>query len=321
MSRVRLAIIGAGYMAQEHARAFTSLSSVEIAGICGRTRSRAEALAAMYGAEVYDTVDSLYEATGADAVVVAVNELSMANACFAAFRHPWLCLLEKPVGVDLPTARLILDRAREAGARAYVALNRRSYSSTRRALQQLSDDDSPRLISLLDQEDVQAARDSGQPEAVVRNWMYANSIHIVDYLTVFGRGEIVSVVPAVPWTPQNPRNVVAVVRFSSGDEGVYQAVWDGPGPWSATITNRQVRAEMQPLEKLRLQLRGERRFTEVPTDAIDTEFKPGLRHQAEQILTALEGTPAALATLEQATRSMTLCAYIYGLSHSGFEPF
>jgi predicted dehydrogenase len=321
MTRVGIAIIGAGYMAQQHARAFASLPSVEIAGVCGRTRSRAEDLAAMYGAKVYDTVDSLYEATKADVVVIAVNELSMPDVCFAAFRYPWLCLLEKPVGVDLPASESILDRARAAGVRAYVALNRRSYSSTRQALQKLSGDDGPRLISLLDQEDMQAAREFGRPEAVVRNWMYANSIHIVDYFNVFGRGEIVSVVPTVPWTPEMPGNVVAVVTFSSGDTGVYEAVWDGPGPWSATITNRQVRAEMRPLEKLRIQRRGERSLTEIVTDPVDTEFKPGLRYQAEQMLAALEGKPASLATLEDAMRSMTLCAHIYGLSQSEFKPF
>jgi predicted dehydrogenase len=317
----RVAVVGAGYMAREHVRAFASLPSVEIAGVCSRTRSRAEALAATCGAAVYDTVDAIYEATRADAVVVAVNELSMPDVCAAVFRYPWLCFLEKPVGVDIAAARSILENARAARVRAYVALNRRSYSSTRQALQALNRDDGPRLISLLDQEDMQAARAFGQPDVVVRNYMYANSIHIVDYFSVFGRGAIVSVEPIVPWTAENPGYVVAAVGFSSGDRGIYQAVWNGPGPWSATITNPQVRAEMQPLEKLRIQRRGERRFDEVATDPIDAEFKPGLRYQAEQVLAALEGKPAALATLDDATRSMSLCAYIYGLQSEELRPF
>lgn len=316
MKKWKIAIVGSGYMAQEHAKAFASGSSIEIVGVCGRTRSRAEALAKAYGAYVYDSIDAMYHDTKADLVVIAVNELSMQDVCHACFRHPWFCLLEKPVGINLPQAEEILSAARRAGTRAYVALNRRSYSSTRQALAELTHDDSPRLISVLDQQDMVAAREGGQPKEVVRNYMYANSIHLIDYLNLFGRGEIVKVEPLLPWTEDKPGFVVAAVHYNSGDMGLYQAVWDGPGPWAVTVTNRQVRLELRPLEKLGVQRRGERRLTEAALDAIDTEFKPGLRYQAEQIVSVLSGAPTTLATLEEATRSMALCADIYGLRSS-----
>lgn len=313
MKKWKIAIVGSGYMAQEHAKAFASLPNVEIAGVCGRSRTRAEALAATYGVPVYDSIAALHRATQADAVVVAVNELSAREVCLAAFAHPWLCFLEKPVGVDLPQAEEITAAAKKAGTRAYVALNRRSYASTRQALRELATDDGPRLISVLDQQDMASAREGGQPEDVVRNYMYANSIHLIDYLNLFGRGETVAVQPIQRWNAEHPGHVVATVHYASGDVGVYQAVWNGPGPWSVTVTNSQVRLEMRPLEKLGIQRRGERRLIDAPADAIDTEFKPGLRHQAEQIVELLEGRPSSLATLDEATRSMGLCADIYGL--------
>lgn len=317
MKKWKIAIVGAGYMAQEHAKAFASLPDVEIVGVCGRTRSRAELLAAAHGTRAYHDVEAMYLATQADAVIVTVPELSMRDVTAAAFQHPWLCLLEKPVGYDLVQAEAILADARRHGTRAFVALNRRSYASTRQALAELAHDDSPRLISVLDQQDMESARTLGQPELVVRNYMYANSIHVIDYFTLFGRGEVVGVDATVPWTPERPGSVVATVRYTSGDVGVYQAVWDGPGPWSVTITNRQTRLEMRPLEKLGVQRRGERVLTAVLPDPVDIEFKPGLRHQAEQIVGVLAGSPTTLATLEEATRSMALCADIYGLRSPG----
>ena len=313
MKKWKIAIVGAGYMAQEHAKAFASLPEVEIAGVCGRTRARAEALAALHGTQAYASIDAMQHDTQADAVVVAVNELSMRAVCEAVFAYPWLCLLEKPVGVDLAQAEAILAMVRRSGTRAYVALNRRSYASTRKALAELAADDSPRLISVLDQQDMVSAREGGQPEEVVRNYMYANSIHLIDYLNLFGRGDIVAVEPNVRWTPQRPGFVVATVRYASGDTGLYQAVWDGPGPWAVTVTNRQVRLEMRPLEQLGVQRCGERKLTAAAPDPIDTDFKPGLRHLAEQIVNSLGGVPTTLATLDEATRSMALCADIYGL--------
>jgi predicted dehydrogenase len=314
MKRWKIAIVGAGYMAQEHAKAMHSLPDVEIAGFCSRTRSRAEALAQTYSVPVFDTIEEMYETTRADAVVVTVNELSMPTVCDACFRFPWVCLLEKPVGVDLVAAKRILDNSRQSGNRSYVALNRRSYSATRQALSELAADDSPRLISILDQEDQEAARGAGQPEEVVRNWMYANSIHLIDYLSFLARGDVVSVEHGVPWSPDAPGFVVAIVRFSSGDVGVYQAVWNAPGPWSVSVTNRSLRLEMRPIEKLAVQRRGDRRLTEVSPESIDSEYKPGLRCQAEQLVEALKGHTPKLASLEDATRSMALCAKIYGLS-------
>ncbi len=316
LKKWKVAIVGAGYMAREHAKAFASLAGVEIAGVCGRTRARAETLATSLGAQAYDSIDAMQRHTQADAVVVAVNELSMRAVCEAVFAHPWLCLLEKPVGVDLAQAEAILHMARRTGTRAYVALNRRSYASTRQALAELAADDSPRLISVLDQQDMVSARDGGQADEVVRNYMYANSIHLIDYLNVFGRGDIIAVEPTVRWTPQQPGFVVATVRYASGDVGVYQAVWDGPGPWAVTVTNQQVRLEMRPLEQLGVQRRGERKLTPVTADPIDAEFKPGLRHLAGQIVGLLGGASATTATLDDATRSMALCADIYGLRDS-----
>jgi predicted dehydrogenase len=312
MKKWKVAIVGAGYMAQEHARALNSIN-VELVGVCGRTRSRAEAMAQVYDMPVFGTIAEMYAATQADAVIVTVNELSMPAVSSECFRLPWVCLLEKPVGVDLAVATQILDQSRRDRARAFVALNRRSYSATRQALAELADDDGPRLISVLDQEDQEAARAAGQPEEVVRNWMYANSIHLIDYFSFMARGDVVSVTHAAPWTPEAPRFVAAQIRFSSGDVGVYQAVWNAPGPWSVTVTNRHVRLEMRPLEKLAIQRRGERRLTDIAPDVVDTEFKPGLRYQAEQLIGFLEGRNANLATLEEAHRSMTLCARIYGL--------
>lgn len=309
----KIAIVGAGYMAQEHAKAFRATAGARIVGIVGRSSERAQGLAKACDAPVFDSIASLYENTRADVVVVTVNELSMQKVATECFRFPWLCFLEKPVGTDLAEAEAITAEAKRLGVTPYVALNRRSYASTRAALAELAADDSPRLISVLDQQDMTVARSLGQPERVVLNWMYANSIHLVDYFHIFGRGDIVEVVPTVPWTPEAPAHVVATLRFSSGDAGVYQAVWNGPGPWSTTVTNRKVRLEMRPLEKLGVQRAGERRLTEVPADRIDEEFKPGLKFQAEQIMRALDGATPALATLNEATRSMRLCAAIYGL--------
>jgi predicted dehydrogenase len=311
---LKIAFVGAGNMAREHARAFRDLPGVTLAGITGRTRARAEALAAEQGiAAVFDSVDELYAKTRADIVVVTVRELGMSAAALECFRHGWLVMLEKPAGYHLPDAEKILAAAHAARRRVFVALNRRAYASTRKALEMLAQGGGgARLIHVQDQQDLALAASLGEPAEVLRNYMFANSIHLVDYLRVFGRGEIASVRVLESWNAGAPGTVAAHLRFASGDVAIYQAVWNGPGPWAVTVTDPAQRLEIRPLEALSLQKRGERRLQPVELEKVDAEFKPGLRIQAERLLACARGGDAAgLATLDDATESMRLCARIY----------
>jgi len=311
----KVAIVGAGYMAREHVRAFSGLDGVRVVGVFSRTEARARALAEEFAIpEVCLSIDDLYARTRAELIVVAVRELEMSTVAKACFAHPWTCLLEKPAGYDLRDAEGLLAAAQATRSTVYVGLNRRSYGSTRSALKFLSTDGGTRLITVNDQQDMAAAAISGQPAEVVRNYMFANSIHIIDYLRVFGRGSIVSVSPVVPWNPLRPGFVIAHIEFASGDIGLYEGVWDGPGPWAAIVTDPQIRLEMRPLESLAIQRRGERVRTAIEIDSVDSEFKPGLRIQAMRAVEAVRrGSAVGLPTLADSTESMRLCARIFGL--------
>jgi predicted dehydrogenase len=314
MSKLKVAFVGAGYMTSEHIKAFASLPDVEVAGIFSKTVSRAEALASHHGAIVATSVEDLHARTQADVVVVSVPELAMAELATRCFEFPWLVLLEKPAGYDLADAIRIRDAARGAKSRAYVAFNRRAYSSTRAAVSSLSDADGPRFIKVLDQQDQQAAMiHHGQPELVVRNYMFANSIHVIDYFRVFGRGDITAVEPVVAWNPQEPGLVLAKIVFSSGDIGVYEGIWNGPGPWAVSISTPAKRVELRPLEQGTVQLRDTRAQIPLDLSEDDKTYKPGLRYQAQQVLNIIEGQPTSLADIEDSLSSMQLVADIFGM--------
>lgn len=309
----KVAFVGAGYMSAEHLKAFKNVPGVELVGIHSRTRDRAEKLAEQFGVPlVCNSVAELYDKTKADLLVVSVPELSVREVCLDAFQHPWTCLIEKPAGYDLADAQNILANAKAEERQAFVAFNRRHYSSTRLVLAELAQQQGPRLIHVYDQEDQIAARKAGQPELVVQNWMYANSIHMIDYLSILGRGNIVSVDPIVPWSPQNPSFVMAKISYDSGDIAIYEAVWNGPGPWGISVTTQEKRWEMRPLEQASSQPYGSRKLEPASIHEWDTAFKPGLRIQAEEAVMAAKGNPHTLPSLEDAMKSMKLAAAIYG---------
>lgn len=310
--RCRVAIVGAGYMAREHVRAFQDVPGVQIAGIFSRTFSRAQALAAEYDIPVVcRSAAELFERTAADLVIISVPELSANEVCCACFEHPWTALIEKPAGYNLTDALAIEAAARSRGRRAYVALNRRHYGSTRTVVADLAKLRGPRLIKVQDQEDPVTAQQSGQPKLVVENWMYANSIHLVDYFRVFGRGKIVDVAPMIRWNSERPGYVAARISFDSGDIGLYEAIWEGPAPWAVSVNTPQKRWEMRPVERAFYQMAGKRVLEPTEDHVWDTEFKPGLRRQAELAVLAALGEQTELPTLDDALESMRLTQAIY----------
>lgn len=310
----RLAFVGAGGMIAEHVKAFDGMEGVELAAICNRTKSKAQDIADRHGIKaVYDSVDAMLTETRPDIVVMAVYEPAILDTARRILEHPVALFMEKPIGLDLAEARALHAIAREKGRTVWVGLNRRTLGSTQAALADLDENRGPRFIHVQDQQSLDTARAIGHVPEVVATWMYANSIHLADYLCTFGRGDVTSVKVLQPWDAENPGVVVAHVEFSSGDRGLYQAIWNGPGPWACTVSASHRRWELRPLEKAVFQNAGERSLNEVAASPADAGYKPGFRLQAERVIAAWRGEKSGAATIDDALKSTELVARIYGL--------
>jgi predicted dehydrogenase len=299
-------------MAREHARAFQAIPGVRVTGIHSRTRPRAEALAQELGIEaVYDSIEELYDRTQAGLVVVAVSELSMKETGIRCLRYPWFILLEKPAGLTVPEVEELASAAAERNRTDLaVAFNRRHYSATRAVLEDLSGRPESRHIRVLDQESRAAAKAHGYPDAVIEKWMYTNSIHLIDYFRLFARGNVTRIENIIRWNPANPGAVLSTLQFDSGDVGVYEAVWDTPGPWAVSVNIPGTRWEMRPLERAAVQHLGQ---APVPFEVHewDLSFKPGFRLQAEKAVQSRAGCATGLPTLADSLSTMRLVKQIY----------
>ena len=191
-------------MAREHLRAFQDVPGVAIAGLYSRTRSRADALAGAHGvAIVCDSVPELYERTRADLVVIAVNVIEQASVRRACFEFAWTVLVKSLSDTILKRLKRF-SKPPHRRRKVLVALNRRFLSSTRAAFWQILKR-RVRAISMCRISRAWNRRQTlGHPRVVVDNWMYANSIHVIDYLRAFGRGSVTRVTPIIPWNFDRP---------------------------------------------------------------------------------------------------------------------
>ena len=315
MRDVSVAIVGAGGMAREHAKAFASLPGVKIAGLTSRTRAKADSLAGELGIPlVTDSIDELHRQTGADLVIITVPELAANPVAINAFKHPWAVLMEKPAGYDLADAEKIAAASRERNAPVMVGLNRRFYSSSLTIKADLeSRPNEKRFIHVQDQQSYAEARRYHHPPQVVEKFMYANSIHLIDLMPFFGRGNVTRVQQVTPWRGEDTEVMLAYVEFESGDTALYEGLWKGPGPWAANVSTPGKRWIMQPLEDATYQNAGERARHTVQRAEADTQFKPGFLLQARAAVARVRGEQSEIPSIEDSLQTMRLINRMFGV--------
>lgn len=108
MRRCRVGLVGAGGVAQRHARVLSGFEDVELVGVTDVTRGAAADLAGQHGGRAFAEVGELLAAE-LDAVYVCVPPFAHGPVEEAVIAAGVPMFVEKPVAVDLDTAERIAD--------------------------------------------------------------------------------------------------------------------------------------------------------------------------------------------------------------------
>lgn len=111
-----IALLGAGFMADTHARCYAALGErARVRVVCGLDAGRVRALAGRHGAEATDDIEHALATAGVDAVDICLPtplHRPVAEQALAAGLH---VLVEKPVALTLADADAMGEAARAAG--------------------------------------------------------------------------------------------------------------------------------------------------------------------------------------------------------------
>lgn len=286
-----VSIIGAGKVAEEHIKAFQSISGVSVQGILSRTKSKALRLAQLYDIPIVASdVQDLYSRTRSELVVVAVTIDATKDTIESCWKYDWKVLTEKPLGLNYDEAQSLSKKAVSLGKDCLIAFNRRHFASVRWVKKQINKKTGPLFISAFGQENILEAQAMGFSDKILQNWMFANSIHIVDLILFIVNSPIKNIVKLNPYIAGGKPTVVsAFIQFENGSNCVYQCAWNLQGPWGLGITSKTRRWEILPLENAFAQINDDRAKIYMPDSTIDLEFKPGFKRQAERAISASKG--------------------------------
>lgn len=115
-----IAVVGAGFMGQLHARTVAESDTAELAAVVDVNRELGAEVAARFGARHLADVDQALGDDAIDAYVVALPDRLHADATSTLLRAGKPVLLEKPMAHELAAARQIAEAAREGEARLLV---------------------------------------------------------------------------------------------------------------------------------------------------------------------------------------------------------
>ena len=115
MSRLRVAVVGTGWIAGKHLAALSRFPDVEVVAVADPVRERAEQVAEQCGARAYADGSALLEAEDLDAVWLCVPPYAHGPLELAAVARSLPFFVEKPLGLDLATAVAVADAVRERG--------------------------------------------------------------------------------------------------------------------------------------------------------------------------------------------------------------
>jgi len=120
----RVALLGAGYIADWHAQALRSVAGVELVAVCDRFRDKAQALAGKFGiASVYGSLEEMLAAEALDAVHVLTPPDRHFDAARAVLDAGVDAFLEKPMCAEADDCDALVKLAGERGLRLGVGHN------------------------------------------------------------------------------------------------------------------------------------------------------------------------------------------------------
>lgn len=123
MSRLRGAVIGCGFFAQNHLKAWGDVKGVELVAVCDLDPVKAAAAARLTGARAYTDIDALFAGEALDFVDIATTmETHEALIGKAAKAHAHV-ICQKPFAPDIAGVRRIIETAEAAGIRVMVHEN------------------------------------------------------------------------------------------------------------------------------------------------------------------------------------------------------
>lgn len=324
MSTFGVGVVGTGWVAGEHMRAWSRNPHTHVVGVTSRTRAGAERKVAEVGipARIYDTYDELLADPEVNIITIcSPNDVHVDQAIAAAYAGKHICL-EKPIALDVDGLRRLRDAVRATGVKTVVSFVLRWNPYFQTVQQLLADDTVGRVFyaesdyyhgigpwygqyawNIKKSVGASSMLSAGCHAVDALRWFVGSEAVAVNALTVRGNGEHFE---AYEYDP----TAVFIVKFANGAVGKVSSSIECKMPYvfnvvllgdKGTIRNNQVWSKGK--------FPGQTSWVTIPTimpdsgDVTHHPFQGEFDHFVECILQGKESH----TNVEDAVKTMEIC--------------
>lgn len=225
---VRAAIVGLGRWGRSQVNAIQGKSNdITFAAAHTRTPASAEAFCKEKGIPLRGSYAEILADPNIDAVVLATPHSQHAEQVMQAASAGKHVHVQKPLTLDLPSARAVVDAAKKAGVLLAVGFNRRFHPSVAEVRKRLADGRLGKVMGMTAQHTtstgqfIPAGNWRAQPDEAPGGAITAVGVHSIDHMIEFGgrvRDVLATTGQYVPGPSDDTTNIM--FRFDNGATGL-----------------------------------------------------------------------------------------------------
>ena len=311
-NKISIAIIGAGKMSREYIKVFLHKKKFQIKGVIGRSKKNLNLLSKEFPNLLFtNNINQVFKKQKIDLTIICVLESEILNVTKLISKFQTTILFEKPVGVNFLETKKIMQIVKKNKIKSFVALNRRFYQSTLLGKKLIGNKKNKKFIFVNDSQSEKKMKKIKKFKKIYKNIMYCNSIHLIDYFNIFGRGKIIKIKNYKKFKSLKPTRVISLIYFSSGDMGLYHARWDKNEKWEVSIFSKKIAFSFKPLEIIKIFKNVGDQKIKKNYNLIDIKYKAGLFEISKELQKFFEKKKNNLIDLNEYFKTVMIIKKIY----------
>tara|TARA_B100000795_G_C22796337_1_gene439530 strand:+ start:1828 stop:2772 length:945 start_codon:yes stop_codon:yes gene_type:complete len=282
MKKNRLCLIGTGKMGVAYVKAIKSINhKAIITDVLGRNLLKTKKFASHNNIEnFHNTFKNLKKI---DAFIITVSEENLFKVLKKVVKYNLPTLIEKPLGINYEQSEKIYKLLSRKNL-FFVALNRRFFNSTLEFKKKLNISKDKYCFIINDQQDLLEAEKIGKHPKVIENYMYANSVHLIDLIKFFIKSKVKKIENKTIKISKKKKIFFSKINFANGSFVFYICKWNIPGRWSVEAYSKKIMLSLKPLENLYYKFKNKKTILFLSKNKDDNLYKPGLKKMIDEFV-------------------------------------
>jgi predicted dehydrogenase len=278
--KLKVAMIGLGRMGKFHLDVLLKMRNVKI--VCALTKNnlnpeKYEILAKYKITNHYTSVYKMLINENIDAAFVQPSVQDVFKITKILLENNINCLIEKPPGLSLLESQILKKLINKNKLIHLIGMQRRFYSNISKIKLYEKKLGKMYSISMHAPENFDDIKKKKKfTSKVLKKWMYANGIHMLDLLNFFSKSEPKKIFSISKRINENTKNSFnAIIEYKNGVTANYISNWKSIGSWSIKLYYLNGIVIIKPIEETVVKFNNGKKI-QIKKSNLDQKFKAGL---------------------------------------------